>query len=83
MAEVVQGAHACGHEIPASYAGQMFAMTETMDDYLPSMYHDFQHKRPLELQAIYAAPLAAAAAAGCELPKMRMLHQALRFLDAG
>jgi 2-dehydropantoate 2-reductase len=27
--------------------------------------------------------LAAAAAAGCELPKMRMLHQALRFLDAG
>ena len=36
-----------------------------------------------ELQAIYAAPLAAAAATGCELPKMRMLHQALRFLDAG
>ena len=36
-----------------------------------------------KLQAIYAAPLAAAAAAGCELPKMRMLHQALRFLDAG
>jgi len=36
-----------------------------------------------ELQAIYAAPLSAAAAAGCELPKMRMLHQALRFLDAG
>eukprot|EP00659_Diplonema_papillatum_P000282 gene283-404_t len=64
MAEVVQGAHACGHEIPASYAGQMFTMTESMDDYLPSMYHDYVHKRPLELAAIYARPLAAANAAG-------------------
>ena len=81
MAEVVQGAHACGHEIPASYAGQMFAMTETMDDYLPSMYHDHLHKRPLELAAIYARPLAAAKAAGCELPRMQALYQALSFID--
>lgn len=81
MAEVVQGARACGHEIPASYAEQMFAMTETMDDYLPSMYHDHIHKRPLELAAIYARPLAAAKAAGCELPRMRALYQALNFID--
>ena len=81
MAEVVQGAHACGHDIPASYAGQMFTMTETMDDYLPSMYHDHVHKRPLELAAIYARPLAAARAAGCELPRMQALFQALSFID--
>jgi 2-dehydropantoate 2-reductase len=82
MQEVVQGAAACGHVLPEGYAQKLLAVTERMPDYLPSMYHDFKHKRPLELQAIYAAPLAAAAAAGCELPKMRMLHQALRFLDA-
>ena len=81
MQEVVQGAAACGHVLPEGYAQKLLAVTERMPDYLPSMYHDFKHKRPLELQAIYAAPLAAAAAAGCELPKMRMLHQALRFLD--
>lgn len=81
MAEVVRGAHACGHEIPASYAGQMFTMTETMVDYLPSMYHDHVHKRPLELEAIYARPLAAARAAGCELPRMQALYQALSFID--
>ena len=81
MAEVVQGAHACGHEIPDSYAEQMFAMTETMDDYLPSMYHDHIHKRPLELAAIYGRPLAAAKAAGCELPRMQALYQALSFID--
>ncbi|KRP60147.1 putative 2-dehydropantoate 2-reductase [Pseudomonas trivialis] len=81
MVEVIKGADACGHEIPASYAGQMFAMTETMDDYLPSMYHDHLHKRPLELAAIYARPLAAARAAGCELPRMQALYQALSFID--
>lgn len=83
MREVVQGAAACGQVLPEGYPEKLLATTERMPDYLPSMYHDFQHKRPLELQAIYAAPLAAAAAAGCEMPKMRMLHQALRFLDAG
>ncbi len=83
MREVVQGAAACGQVLPEGYPEKLLATTERMPDYLPSMYHDFQHKRPLELQAIYAAPLAAAAAAGCELPKMRMLHQALRFLDVG
>ena len=83
MREVVQGAAACGQLLPEGYPEKLLATTERMPDYLPSMYHDFQHKRPLELQAIYAAPLAAAAAAGCELPKMRMLHQTLRFLDAG
>jgi 2-dehydropantoate 2-reductase len=82
MQEVVQGAAACGHVLPDGYAQKLLAVTERMPDYLPSMYHDFRHKRPLELQAIYAAPLAAAAAAGCELPKMRMLYQALRFFDA-
>jgi 2-dehydropantoate 2-reductase len=82
MQEVVRGAAACGQHLPEGYPEKLLAATERMPDYLPSMYHDFRHKRPLELEAIYAAPLAAAAAAGCELPKMRMLHQALRFLDA-
>ena len=78
---VVHAGQVIVHEIPASYAEQMFAMTETMDDYLPSMYHDHVHKRPLELAAIYARPLAAAKAAGCELPRMQALYQALSFID--
>ncbi|UMZ10211.1 putative 2-dehydropantoate 2-reductase [Pseudomonas sp. MPFS] len=81
MQEVLQGAAACGHVIPAAYAQQLFRSTEHMPDYWPSMYHDFLHRRPLELQAIYAAPLAAARAAGCELPKIRALYQALGFID--
>lgn len=83
MHEVVRGAAACGQVLPEGYPEKLLITTERMPDYLPSMYHDFRHRRPLELQAIYSVPLAAAAAGGCELPKMRMLHQTLRFLDAG
>ncbi|MGE8412529.1 MAG: putative 2-dehydropantoate 2-reductase [Pseudomonas sp.] len=81
MQEVLQGAAACGHVIPQAYAQQLFKSTELMPDYWPSMYHDFLYQRPLELAAIYAAPLAAARAAGCELPKLRALYQALSFID--
>lgn len=82
MDEVVQGAQACGHELPAGYAQSLFAMTETMPDYRPSMYLDYQEQRPLELDAIYAKPLEAALQAGCDMVRVRMLHQALAFLDA-
>ncbi|MBR7521846.1 putative 2-dehydropantoate 2-reductase [Pseudomonas juntendi] len=81
MAEVVQGAAACGHVLPEGYAQHLFQVTERMPDYWPSMYHDHAHKRPLELQAIYAEPLAQARAAGCRLPRMEMLYQALLFID--
>jgi 2-dehydropantoate 2-reductase len=81
MDEVVQGARACGHHLPDGYAEQLFNMTEKMPDYWPSMYHDHVHKRALELAAIYGAPLAAARAAGCELPRIEALFQALSFID--
>lgn len=81
MAEVVQGAKACGYDMPPGYADYLFTMTDKMPDYWPSMYHDFLHKRPLELEAIYARPLAAAQAAGCQLPRIDMLYRTLGFID--
>ncbi len=81
MQEVAQGAAACGHQLPDDYPAKLLRTTDRMPDYLPSMYHDFALRRPLELQAIYAAPLAAAAAAGCRMPKVEALYQMLCFLD--
>lgn len=81
MSEVVAGAEACGHTLPEGYAAKLFAMTEQMPDYWPSMYHDFREKRPLELDAIYSRPLAAALAAGKDMPKTRALFQTLAFID--
>lgn len=82
MDEVRQGAAACGHEMPEGFVGKLLAATDRMPDYLPSMVHDYRHQRPMELQALYAEPLAAAARAGCELPRIQALHQALAFLGA-
>ncbi|KGF65719.1 putative 2-dehydropantoate 2-reductase [Pseudomonas lutea] len=81
MAEVVQGAQACGHGLPEGYAEHLLKVTGHMPDYRPSMYHDFTERRPLELDAIYARPLATALAAGCDMPKVRALYHALAFID--
>lgn len=81
MHEVVTGALACGHSMPDGYAEHLFKVTENMPDYWPSMFHDYRHQRALELAAIYAAPLAAAKAAGCPLPRIEALYQALSFID--
>lgn len=81
MQEVVDAAGASGYPLPTGFAGKLLAATERMPDYLPSMYHDFALQRPLELHAIYAAPLAAAAKVGCAMPRTEMLYQALRYLE--
>jgi 2-dehydropantoate 2-reductase len=82
MNEVVQGAAACGHVLPAELVGKMLAGTQRMHDYLPSMYQDFIHRRALELPALYAEPLDAAQRNGVDMPRIRALYQALSFLDA-
>jgi 2-dehydropantoate 2-reductase len=81
MQEVVDAALACGHEMPRGYSDQLLAATDHIPDYLPSMYHDFTRQRPMELRAIYSAPLAAAEKAGCDMPRTRVLYQSLRFLE--
>ncbi|WP_298190210.1 putative 2-dehydropantoate 2-reductase [uncultured Pseudomonas sp.] len=81
MQELVDAASACGYQLPTGFASKLLAATERAPDYLPSMYHDFALQRPLELHAIYAAPLAAAAKVGCAMPRTEMLYQALRYLE--
>jgi 2-dehydropantoate 2-reductase len=82
MQEVVDATLACGYTLPDSYPQKLLAYTDRMPDYLPSMYHDFAQQRPAELPALYAVPLAAGEAAGAEMPRVRMLYQALSFLQA-
>lgn len=82
MNEVVSAAQALGYAMPENYADKLLAATQRMPDYLPSMYHDFAQRRPAELHAIYEAPLAAADSAGFDMPKVRALYQALRFIQA-
>ena len=81
MQEVVAAADACGHGFDPDFADRMMANTESMTPYKPSMKLDHEAGRPLELEAIYAAPIAAAAAAGCPMPETQALLDELRALD--
>jgi 2-dehydropantoate 2-reductase len=81
MGEVLAAAGACGHPIPERFADDMLTATAAMKPYETSMKLDADAGRPLELDAIYGAPLAAAAAAGVAMPRTEALARQLRFLD--
>jgi 2-dehydropantoate 2-reductase len=82
MHEVMAGAAACGHLLADEMADQMLALTDSIDDYLPSMYLDNAQRRPMELEAMYAVPLDTVGKAGCSMPKVQTLYHALRFVEA-
>ncbi len=82
MREVVAGAKSCDRLIPDSYIKNRLEFTINMKPYHPSMKIDYDQKRPLEIEAIFGNPLRMARSAGVELPKIAMLYQQLKFLDA-
>lgn len=83
MREVVAGAEACGHAIEPDFVHRMLRDTEAMAPYKTSMKLDHEAGRPLELDAIYAAPIAAAAEAeaGYAMVRTEALLAELRFVD--
>ncbi|MFB1037186.1 MAG: putative 2-dehydropantoate 2-reductase [Sinobacterium sp.] len=81
MLEVITAANACGQPLSASVAELMLVNTETnMQNYSPSMKVDYEHNRPLEIDAIYQSMIDRAALSGVEMNLARMLAQQLRFL---
>lgn len=82
MLEVIGAANALGIKIGDQFAQFMLEYTLDMKPYAPSMKLDFDFKRPLEIDAIYAAPLEAAEKAGFNMPKVRMLEQQLRLIQS-
>jgi 2-dehydropantoate 2-reductase len=81
MWEVVGGAAACGHHIDDGFVETMLRTTDEMTPYKTSMKLDFDAGRPLELDAIYRAPIRAARHAGFEMRRAEVLYRQLRFLD--
>jgi 2-dehydropantoate 2-reductase len=82
MDEVIAGAAACGCRLPAEFRDRMLADTDKMIPYQPSMQLDREAGRPMELDAIYARPLQAIAAAGAEASAIAELYRSLRKLEA-
>lgn len=81
MDEVIAAGNAAGAEIPAAFRDEMLATTDAMTPYAPSMKLDADAGRPLEIDAIYDAPVRAASGAGVHMPRTSMLAAQLRFRD--
>jgi 2-dehydropantoate 2-reductase len=81
MNEVGIGAAACGTPLPDGFIEHMLATTDAMVPYRTSMKLDYDAARPLELDAIYAAPVRATAAAGGAVPRIEALWRQLQDLE--
>jgi len=82
MTEVVLGAAGQGRQIPPGFQEEMLEHTAEMKPYRTSMKIDYDEARPLEVEAMYGAPLKAAQAVNVPLPKVMALYQQLKFLDS-
>jgi 2-dehydropantoate 2-reductase len=82
MDEIAAAAEAHGHPVGDGFGDRMVRNTETMVPYAPSMKLDFDAGRPMELAAIYDAPLAVAASLGVEMPHVETVAAQLHLLDA-
>ncbi|WP_428389157.1 putative 2-dehydropantoate 2-reductase [Mucisphaera sp.] len=84
MDEVAAAAHAAsGRVIERSFIEEMLDRTDRMRPYRPSMLVDFEAGRPLEVGAIFEAPLAEAVAAGCDTAGLALLTAQLRLIADG
>ncbi len=81
MDETIAIANACGHRLPTAAALELMKSTEQMGDYKPSTLIDYRAGRPLEIDAIWGAPLRAAQAAKVETPHLEGLYRELVALD--
>ncbi len=81
MRDVVEGAASCGKNIPDSFINKMIIDTQNMKPYYPSMKLDFDAGRNMELQSIYANPLAEAARYGKKLSYIKALYEELMYLQ--
>ncbi len=81
MEEVVAGALACGCSLPQDIVQRMFAITDVMTSYKPSMQVDRDAGRPMELDAIYGRTLEAIHMAGGHAPHIETVFAQLRFID--
>jgi 2-dehydropantoate 2-reductase len=81
MTEVQLGAKAWGRIIGDDFLEKRRDDTVKMNPYLTSMKLDFDGKRPLELEAIFANTLQMVKARGIDLPMISLLYHQLKFLD--
>jgi len=84
MREVSAAATAsAGREIEETFIRSQLDDTARMAPYSPSMLLDYRAGRPMEIEAIFGAPMRAAADAKCAVPRIETLYRLLKYIDQG
>ena len=81
MKEIQSIARADGVEIPDALVDRQFSFTEPLGAYRPSSLEDFERGRPLEIEAIFQAPLHRGEDLGVPAPALRALCAILDSLN--
>jgi 2-dehydropantoate 2-reductase len=82
MLEVVAAANAQGLAVSDSLVEKQIERTRTMGAYKASTLLDFEQRRPLELESLFAEPLRQAHGAGLATPRLARLVDVLKQLDS-
>lgn len=82
MFEVQRAAGGYGRSISLEFIENMLIHTKQMTPYLTSMKLDYDKRRAMEIESMFGNPLRAAQKIGVATPKIEMLYQQLKFLDA-
>ena len=82
MDEVIAAGRAQGHDFSPGLGQYQRDRTRVMGAYRASTLIDFENGRPLELDALFRKPLAAARAAGVDTPRLAQLCTVLEQLVA-
>lgn len=82
MNEVIALSRAAGHPLDPALIEKNMTGTERMTPYKTSMLLDFEHGRPLEVDAILGNAVALAEQLGVATPRMKTLHALLAAVDA-
>lgn len=79
--EIITIAKAYNREISPTTFEEMISLTASQIGYKPSMFYDYEQHKPLEIEYLYANPLAAAKEKGASCPEIENLYQQLKALD--
>jgi 2-dehydropantoate 2-reductase len=82
MNEVIAAAEAMGMTMPDDMIDRQMRHTRTMGPYRSSMQIDRQEGRALEVESILGEPLRQARKAGVKTPRLEMLYEMTRLVDA-
>ncbi len=77
MQEVVNAAHARGHDLRPDIIEKQIEVTYAMGHYRPSSGIDFMANRPVEFESIWKTPFELAKNAGADLPEWEKLNAQL------